>query len=62
MVTDPGDVALNLFPDWVVHINRRSNATRRSTNRSLKKVSADRHEMLIRAEEERKRQQDEIEL
>ena len=38
------DIALNMFPDWIVHVNRRSNATRRSTNKSLKRVTADRHE------------------
>ena len=56
------DIALNMFPDWVVHVNLRSNATRRSTNKSLKKVSADRHEQLIREEEERKRKEDELEI
>ena len=62
MVTDAEDIALNMFPDWIVHINRRSNATRRSTNKSLKKVSAERHEMLIREEEERKRKEEEMEI
>ena len=59
MPTDLDDINLQFMPDWVLSLNRRSNATRRSTNKSLKKVSAERHEMLIRLEEGRRRKEEE---
>ena len=39
---------LDSLPDWALTINRKSTVQRRSTNKSIKRVSAARHEELIR--------------
>ena len=62
LAIDVDEIVINLsmteVPDWTLHVNRRSNATRRSTSKSLKKISANRHEELIRQEEERRKEQE----
>ena len=39
---------LDSLPDWALTVNRKSTVQRRSTNKSIKRVSAARHEELIR--------------
>ena len=43
-VVDDIDLALSALPNWAMSVNRRSDACRRSTSKSLKRISAARHE------------------
>ena len=42
------DIRLETYPNWLLSVNRQSSAARRSTVKSLKRVTAERHEEMIR--------------